>query len=617
MLRETVSSYREALRLWLPFLTVHLFIRLVTTAILVPVVGLLLAATLAFSDQTAVTDQDIARFLLTPAGAAGGLAVVSLMIVAAVLDVAVMTAILRQGGRHPLRTLQTAAGFTLGALARLARFALALLLRILAIALPFLLVAAGIAAVLLREFDINYYLTARPPAFLAAVVLIGIVALVLALVLLERLTGWALAMHLSVFDRTPIRAAFRDSRRRMQGHRADLLRRLGWWLLIRLAAASVLAFLTGILAEEVPELLGDRLAAITATLVGLGLLWTAANGVLNAIANGALADILNDDFDRALEGRAPRGLPAAPPGPQPFLSPANATLAAVGLLSLTTLGAGGLLLEAVDGKEEVAVIGHRGAGALRPENTMAAVLKAIEDSADWVEIDVQETADGAVIVAHDSDFMKAAGVATKVWDATLADLADIDIGSSFDPAYAAERPPLLSDVLAAAKGRAGVIIELKYYGHDFDLENRVIGLVEEAGMAGEIATMSLKYPAVQKMLQLRPDWRTGVLAATAVGDLTGLRGDFLAVNTGQVSTALVARADAAGKDVYAWTVNDPVTMIRMISLGVDGLITDDPALARAVIAYRAELPTATRLLLALGDRMGVAFDLDPPEELRP
>jgi glycerophosphoryl diester phosphodiesterase len=129
--------------------------------------------------------------------------------------------------------------------------------------------------------------------------------------------------------------------------------------------------------------------------------------------------------------------------------------------------------------------------------------------------------------------------------------------------------------------------------------------------------MSLKYPAVQKMLQLRPDWRTGVLAATAVGDLTGLRGDFLAVNTGQVSTALVARADAAGKDVYAWTVNDPVTMMRMISLGVDGLITDDPALARAVIAYRAELPTATRLLLALGDRMGVAFDLDPPEELRP
>ena len=107
----------------------------------------------------------------------------------------------------------------------------------------------------------------------------------------------------------------------------------------------------------------------------------------------------------------------------------------------------------------------------------------------------------------EGDFLavSSASVATKVWDVTVPELSEIDIGSWFDPAYAEERTPLLSDVLQAVKGRSGPIIELKYYGHDVDLEKRVIALVEEAGMADQIATMSLKYPAVQKMLGLRPN----------------------------------------------------------------------------------------------------------------
>ena len=122
---------------------------------------------------------------------------------------------------------------------------------------------------------------------------------------------------------------------------------------------------------------------------------------------------------------------------------------------------------------------------------MAAVIKAIEDGADWVEIDVQETADGEVIVAHDSDFMKLAGVDLKVWNATMGDLAGIDIGSSFDPAYAAERTPTLRDVLVAARGKSKVMIELKYYGHNVDLEDRVARIVEETAMTYQIAVMSL------------------------------------------------------------------------------------------------------------------------------
>ncbi len=85
---------------------------------------------------------------------------------------------------------------------------------------------------------------------------------------------------------------------------------------------------------------------------------------------------------------------------------------------------------------------------------MAAVQKAIEEDADWVEIDVQETADGEVVVVHDSDFMKLAGNPLKIWDATMADLKDIDIGSRFASEFADQRVPTLSQVLETARERS-------------------------------------------------------------------------------------------------------------------------------------------------------------------
>jgi glycerophosphoryl diester phosphodiesterase len=236
---------------------------------------------------------------------------------------------------------------------------------------------------------------------------------------------------------------------------------------------------------------------------------------------------------------------------------------------------------------------------------MAAVLKAIDDGADWVEIDVQETADGEVIVAHDSDFMKTAGVDLKIWNATMSDIAGIDIGSSFDPAYAAERTPTLRDVLMAARGRSKVMIELKYYGHNVDLENKVARIVEETGMTDNISVISLKLPMVEKMQELRPGWRTGILAARAIGDLSKLDADFIAVNTGQASVGLVKRSAAKGKKLYVWTVDEPVTMSRMISMGVDGLITNQPALARQVMAQRNALSLPERLLLWVADSFGL------------
>ena len=617
MLQSVLESYRAALRRWLPIVVAHAFVRLFVTTLLAPLIGLLLASTLLFSDQTALTDQDIARFLLTPAGAIGALVVLSFVIVAGVLDVVVATAILRQRTVGPLGSLRVATEFILQAVPRLLSFVARFLVRVLLIALPFLAVSGIIALVMLTAHDINYYLSERPPEFLNAVVLIGIVLLGLGATLLWLLTGWAISMHLSLFEGVPPGQSFAESRTRMTGHRRRLASRIACWLALRAILASLIGACVGVFVSWVAGQGDVELSFLLGSIIVAAFVWSVLNLVLNAISNGALADILNDELLRALAGRQPN-VDVSEFGEEPGKSRAHAAvILGVAALSVVGLVTGGVFTNRLKQDAAVEIIAHRGAAALAPENTLASVDRAIADGADWIEIDVQESADGTVIVAHDSDFMKAAQVPTKVWDVTQDELERIDVGSWFDPEFSDERVPTLRQVLTAARGRARVIIELKYYGHDVDLENRVAAIVEDTGMEDHVSTMSLKYPAVQKMRVLRPDWRAGVLAATSVGDVAGLEGDFLALNQGGITPGLTDRAARAGKQVYAWTVNDPVSVVRMIWVGVDGLITDDPARTRSVVAFYNDLSLPERMLLAASDRINLTLDPNALAETRP
>jgi glycerophosphoryl diester phosphodiesterase len=159
--------------------------------------------------------------------------------------------------------------------------------------------------------------------------------------------------------------------------------------------------------------------------------------------------------------------------------------------------------------------------------------------------------------------------------------------------------PTLAEVLQIIKAAdARLVIELKYYGHDQQLEQRVIDEVEAAGLTDRVAIMSLKLAGVQKLKQLRPAWTGGLLAATAIGDITRLDADFLAVNQNMASRRFIERARAAGKQVFVWTVNDGLSLNHWMSMGVDGVITDEPALARSILEQRREMTVAERLLLS-------------------
>jgi glycerophosphoryl diester phosphodiesterase len=443
-----------------------------------------------------------------------------------------------------------------------------------------------------------------------------VLAAALTALLLRLFTSWFFALPLVLFERASPRQALRLSAARARGHRSTLLAWVIGWALATAAASALAAGLVGLLGRLLIPQAANSLQLLTVAIGATVLLWSLVNLAVNLVSTTTLAAILFTLYREVGGGRtlhAWRLEFAGGAGNDASLRITKRRMvvgAIAGVVAAVAAGAGAL--HSIRLEDHAEIMAHRGSSKAAPENTMAAIRQAIEDGADWVEIDVQETADGEVVVFHDSDFMKLAGSDLKIWGATMEDLKDIDIGSWFAPEFKAERVPSLGEVLDECKGRIRVNIELKYYGHDQQLEQRVAGIVEARGMAADVMAMSLKMDKVRKMKAMRPDWKVGLLMSVSAGRLERIEADFLAVNAGFVNRSLIRRAHDSGREVYVWTVNDAATMSAMISRGVDGLLTDKPALARTVLEQRAQMSVPERLLLELAGMLGAAPEIGEP-----
>ena len=600
---EHISIWRMSLQRlrqdWQQVFTLHLAYTALGIILFTPLAALISRLLLGLSDQPALADQDIAWFLLSPAGIAA-------LVFLAGLTIAILgfeqASLMTMGTGHAqglhIGTL-TALRFTALRAHSIFVFAVRLVVRVLLLTLPFVAASGAIAWFLLSTYDINYYLAEQPAEFWIAAVMIGLLLLAMLLILVSKLLAWSMALPLVLFAGIAPAKSFARSERLTRGHKRRLLKTLAIWALLVFIFSTLVLGIVQLLGSWLAPKFFDSIDWLVPVLGGLVALWMLGNFVVTVFAAGSLGYTLVGFYQQycATEVRTDLG---AMTRKQPtrgwrLSAPLLTLMLAAAIVSAVLIG--NWLVDGIQIKDTVTVVAHRGAAGRAPENTLASIRAAIEDASDWVEIDVQETVDGEVVVIHDSDFMKLAGVDLKVWDGTLEQVRDIDIGSWFDPQFSAERVPTLVEVLEEAKGKARVVIELKYYGHDQQLEQRVVDIVEQLGMTDEVAIMSLKYEGVQKIRALRPDWTIGLLSATAIGDLTSLDVDFLAVAMGMASPGFVRRSHEQGKQVFVWTVNDAVSLSRMMSLGVDGVISDEPALAREVIADRAGLNSAERLLM--------------------
>ena len=502
-----------------------------------------------------------------------------------------------KGGSTPALQLVR---YTFSRAPQLLELTLRVTLRTLLYLLPYLAVVAGVAFALLTDYDINYYLSAKPREFYLAIAVAIVLALPLVWMLGRQLLDWSLSLPLLILGGEPARAALADSATLVAGARSRCIAALAAWLVVALALGAVPVLFLNLGMDIV---LGAGLSNLTTLVILLALLgaaWSLLNLVAGALTLGGLTLAITG-LAHQLSGKLAQAEPVA--GYRPDMEPRRLRWIRGGtigiLIVVMAVGILPLMLKSARFDKQVLIVAHRGAAGAAPENTLAAIERAIADETDWVEIDVQESRDGEVIVVHDSDFMKLAGDPIKVWEGDLARLQQIDVGSWFDPQFGDQRVPTLAQVLELIKAAdSRLVIELKYYGHDQQLEQRVVEAVEAADMADKVAIMSLKLAGVRKLKAMRPEWTGGLLAATAIGDITRLEADFLAVNQNMASRRFIERAHAAGKEVFVWTVNDALSLSHWMSMGVDGVITDEPALALSIRQQREELNTAERLLLS-------------------
>ena len=249
----------------------------------------------------------------------------------------------------------------------------------------------------------------------------------------------------------------------------------------------------------------------------------------------------------------------------------------------------------------VEVVAHRGASAIAPENTIAAIQAAIESGADWVEIDVQMTSDGEIVVIHDSDLKKIGGSGLVVGTSTFEALRQVDIGSWFSPEFSDQRIPTLLEVLELCDGKIGVIVEIKRYGVNEQLVPVVLGIVEAFKDRNRIAIMSLDHETIRQVQAIDSSLKTGLLSSVAVGQLPRLDIDFLAINARGANRRLIREVRLSGKNVVVWTVNDALGISAMISRGVDAIITDNPALVVEILDKRTSYGPLGHLLNQFAD----------------
>ncbi len=241
------------------------------------------------------------------------------------------------------------------------------------------------------------------------------------------------------------------------------------------------------------------------------------------------------------------------------------------------------------------VIAHRGASMYAPENTIAAFELAVEMGADAIELDTMLTADGIPIVIHDQSLERTTNGSGIVSSKAVAEIKLLDAGSMFDARFAEEKIPTLEEVFYVVGKKILINVELKNYASPFDrLPEIVADLVMKMGLSDRVLLSSFNPIALIKAKRASEKIRRAALTGGGPKIIRGFVDaftDYFALHpeVSLVNQKVVEKHHNAGHKVNVWTVNEKHVMMKLISMGVDGLITDAPDTAKKVIDNRARL----------------------------
>ena len=262
----------------------------------------------------------------------------------------------------------------------------------------------------------------------------------------------------------------------------------------------------------------------------------------------------------------------------------------------------------------VTTVAHRGASAFVPENTLASFRRAIAVGADLVELDVQRTRDGELVILHDTSAARTTDARLAlpgrapwhVGDLTFDELRGLDAGAWKSPRFAGERVPTLAEVITLLEhSTTGMLLELKspnlYPGIEAEVavQMKAFGGYVERGVAtSRLVVESFDLGSLRTYRDLEPTVPIGVLGSPRAASLPALAtwADQVNPDHRAIDAGYVAEIQRVGMRCLTWTVNRDAGMRRAIDLGVDGLITNRPELLRAVLTADGDTVRGGRTL---------------------
>lgn len=585
---QVFATLRRQRRALLAF---HLFFSVLVAGILLPATGWIMTAVLTRSGERAISNYAIVDFMLSPVGLLWGLTGATLLLLVINLQRAGMIVICAEHHGTPSRQVVTAFVHVVRKFPRLFRLSLIRASAHVLLAAPFLLCIYLLHDALLGGYENDFVMRTKPAAlwlFLAASLPFAVAIVVLNGTLYIR---WLLALPCVMLEHMSALGALRRSHRLARGWRWRLLLTVATLASALLALPAVLAFVFDNLALLALDLLPDRFAILIPATIAVIALYTLFAIVLTFLATGVSAAFLHVAHARAA-GRDREPLAATRARRAGLLSWSIELL-----LILFSLWQAVQVMEHFHFTDDVAVIAHRGSSMTAPENSIAAIEQAIADSADYVEIDVRASADGTPVLMHDRDLLRVAGDARAVNALDVAELSRIDIGRRVGARYAGETVPTLRAVAEQVSGRVIPLVDIK--STEAAVLHAVIAVLDETGTL-DAALIGASSPAVLREIRtLAPATRTALFIHFSIGAAASTGFDVLAVRSSAVTPEFILDAHRRGHEVFVFTVNGRAQMSRFIDMGVDGIITDRPALLHELLAERAALSEGELLVVKL------------------
>jgi len=242
-------------------------------------------------------------------------------------------------------------------------------------------------------------------------------------------------------------------------------------------------------------------------------------------------------------------------------------------------------------RARIQVLAHRGASAYAPENTLAAFRLAIEQRADWLELDVQQTKDGHLVVFHDLRMERTTDGRGALRDLTLEQVRQLDAGSWYGPRFAGERIPTFEEVVSLAREQnVRIFPEVKDPRLYPGIEERMAAVISAYEYEDRTIIQSFDMTPLERLRHLNPRLKLAALY-TAASPLRGdpppgvnVVGPPWEMVTGDPT--LVRDAHASGRQVVVWSVEGTSAVRPLLDARVDGIITSRPDVVRAMLEGR-------------------------------